>query len=67
MYDNSMNDFQKEIETYNDLTLAREFIWLTRTEKRKNKTHSSMKINLKLKIDVDKSIKKELTINEKAL
>jgi hypothetical protein len=26
MYDNSMNDFQKEIETYNDLTLAREFI-----------------------------------------
>jgi hypothetical protein len=24
MYDNSMNDLQKEIETYNDLTLARE-------------------------------------------
>jgi hypothetical protein len=67
MYDNSMNDLQKEIETYNDLTLAREFIWLTRTEKRENKTHSSVKINLKLKIDADKVIKKELTINEKAL
>ncbi len=66
-YDNLMKKFQKEIETYNDLTLARESIWLTRAKKRKNKTHSSVKISLKFKNDADKAIKKGLIMNEKAL
>ncbi len=66
-YDNSMNEFQKEIETYNELTFVRESIWLTRVEKRENKTHTFVKINLKFKNDVDKAIKKELIVNEKAL
>jgi hypothetical protein len=66
-YDNSMNDFQKEIETYNDITFTRESIWLTRAEKRKNKTHTSVKISLKFKNDADKTIKKELIVNGKAL
>ncbi len=60
-----MNRLQKEIETYNDLTLARESIWLTKKEKRKNKTHSSVKINLKFKNNAEKTLKKELIINEK--
>ncbi len=67
LYDNSMNDFQKEIETYNDLTFARESIWLIRTEKRENKTHSSVKISLKFKNDIDKTIKKRIFVNEKTL
>jgi mRNA-degrading endonuclease YafQ of YafQ-DinJ toxin-antitoxin module len=66
-YDNSMSEFQKEIETYNELKFARESIWLTRVEKRENKTHTSVKISLKFKNDVDKTIKNELIVNEKAL
>ncbi len=62
-----MNKFQKEIETYNELTFARESIWLTRVEKRENKTHISVKISLKFKNDADKAIKKELIVNEKTL
>ncbi len=62
-----MHEFQKEIETYNDLTLARQSIWWTRTEKRENKTHSSVKISLKFKNDADKTIKKDLFVNEKFL
>jgi hypothetical protein len=57
-YNNSMSDFQKEIEIYNDLTLARESIWLTQMTKRENKTHLSVKINLKFKNDAEKAIKK---------
>ncbi len=47
--------------------LARELIWLTQTKKRENKTHSSRKISLKFKNNVDKTIKKELIVNEKTL
>jgi hypothetical protein len=66
-YDNSMIDLQKEIETYNDITLARESIWLTRAERQENKTHTFVKISLKFKNDADKAIKKKLIVNEKAL
>jgi hypothetical protein len=66
-YDNSMSELQKEIETYNDLTFARESIWLTRLKKWKNKTNSSMKINLKFKNDAEKAIKKDLIVKEKIL
>ncbi len=66
-YDNSMSELQKQIETYNDLTLARESIWLTRLKKRENKTHSSVKISLKLKNDAEKAIKKDLIVKEKVL
>ncbi len=66
-YNNSMNEFHKEMKMYNELTFARESIWLIRVEKRKNKTHTFVKINLKFKNDVDKAIKKKLIVNEKAL
>jgi hypothetical protein len=66
-FDKSMSRFQKEIETYNDLTLARESIWLTREKKRENKTHSSVKISLKLKNDAKKVLKRNLIVNEKTL
>jgi hypothetical protein len=62
-----MNRFRKEIETYNDLSLARESIWLTREKKRENKTHSFVKISLKFKNDAEKALKKELIVNEKTL
>jgi hypothetical protein len=64
-YDNSMNEFQREIEAYNNLTLARKSIWLTWVEKREKKTHSSVKISLKFKNDADKMIKKDLIVKEK--
>jgi hypothetical protein len=64
LYNDLMHEFQKEIETYNDLTLARESIWLTRTEKRENKTHSSVKIDLKFKNDANKTIKKDLFLTK---
>jgi sulfatase maturation enzyme AslB (radical SAM superfamily) len=66
-FDKSMNRFQKEIETYNDLSLARKSIWLTKKEKLENKTHSSVKINLKFKNDAEKVLKKKLTVDEKTL
>jgi hypothetical protein len=66
-FNNSMNRFQKEIETYNEITFARESIWLIREKKRENKTHSSVKISLKFKNDVEKALKKELIIDEKTL
>jgi hypothetical protein len=66
-FDNSMNEFQKEIETYNDVTLARKSIWLTRVEKRENKTHFSIKISFRSKDDADKTIKKELIVKDKVL
>jgi hypothetical protein len=66
-YDNSMSDFQKEIKIYNDVTLACESIWLTRAERRKNKTHIFVKINLKFKNDADKTIQTKLIVNEKIL
>jgi hypothetical protein len=62
-----MSRFQKEIETYNDLTLARESIWLTREEKRENKTNSFVKISLKFKNNAKKTLKKSLIVNEKTL
>jgi hypothetical protein len=67
LYNDLIHEFQKEIETYNDLTFARELIWLTRAEKRENKTHSSVNISLKFKNDADKAIKKDLIVNEKFL
>jgi hypothetical protein len=50
--------FKKDIETYNDITFARKSIWLTRAKKRKNKTHTSVKINLKSKTMLIKQSKK---------
>jgi hypothetical protein len=66
-FDNSMNKFQEKIEAYNDITLARESIWLTRAKKRENKTHSSVKISLRLKNKADKTIKTDLIVHEKVL
>jgi hypothetical protein len=66
-FDKSMSRFQKEIETYNDLTLARKSIWLTRNEKRENKTHLFVKIRLKSKNDAEKVLKKDLIVNDKIL
>jgi hypothetical protein len=62
-----MIKFRKEIETYNNLTLSHNSIWLTQIEKRENKTHSSVKISLRLKTNVNKTIKQDLIMNEKAL
>jgi hypothetical protein len=62
-----MIEFRKEIKTYNNLTFARDSIWLTQIEKRENKTHSSVKISLRLKTNVDKAIKQDLIMNEKVL
>jgi hypothetical protein len=67
LFDNSINKFQKKIEAYNDITFARESIWLTRMKKRENKTHSSVKISLRLKNEVDKTIKTNLIVYEKIL
>jgi hypothetical protein len=66
-FNDSMSRFSKEIELYNNVTFVRESIWLTRIEKRENKTHSSMKISFKCKNDVEKTMKKELTVDEKTL
>jgi hypothetical protein len=66
-FDKTMNRFQKEIETYNDIKFARESIWLTREEKRENKTHSFVKISLKFKNDAEKALKKRLIVIEKSL
>jgi hypothetical protein len=62
-----MNKFQEKIEAYNDITFARESIWLTRVEKRENKTHLFVKISLGLKNQVNKTIKIDLIVHEKVL
>ncbi len=64
-FDDTMTRFRKEIELYNNVTLARESIWLTRIEKRENKTHSSVKISFKCKDDAEKALKKGLIVTKK--
>jgi hypothetical protein len=66
-FDNSMNKFQEKIVAYNDITFARESIWLTRVKKRENKTHSFIEINLRLKNEINKAIKINLIMFEKVL
>jgi hypothetical protein len=66
-FDESMTSLRKEIEKYNDFSLTRDSSWLTSIEKRENKTHSSVKISLKNKIDLNKAIKKGTIVNGKSL